>query len=123
MRMPSRYRRANHVGGVRIKLAKMLVKAFEDEGIKARCDPKNLWPAQGYWRQVEQDVMAWEGFIEVWRHDKWQKQQLGSWERMTTCIRGFTLQQDGMFIDVNAKHELPPDKRFGIIKRMKGLQR
>lgn len=106
-----------HVGGVRIKLAKMLVKAFADEGIKARCDPKNLWPAQGYWRQVEQDVMAWEGFIEVWRHDKWQQQSLGSWERMSTCIKGFKLQQDGMTVEVCAKHELPPDKRFAVMRR------
>lgn len=113
MRMARKYRVCSHVGGVRKKLARMLVKVLADEGIQARCDPKNLWPAQGYWRQVEQDVMSWEGQLEIFVHGKWSTRSLGSWDRMTSCVRGFTISPDGFGFEINAIQELAPSQRFG----------
>lgn len=112
-----KYRVSNHVGGVRKKLAKMLVAALEKEGIKARCEAKDLWPTQGHWRQIEQDVYSWEGCCETFipESGKWSKRSLGSWDRMSSCIKGLTIGSDGAFgLEVYAINELEPSKRFKI---------
>lgn len=115
--VPSRYRRANHVGGVRKRLAKMIVAAFAKEGIEARCEPKDLWPAQGYWRKIEQDVMSWEGYCEVKSFGNWSKRSLGSWDRMSSCVKGLTIDGDGFGYEIYATNELEPSKRFNVMRR------
>jgi hypothetical protein len=118
MYMQRKYRLASHIGGVRKKLAKMIVAEFDKLGIKARCEPKHLAPAYGHWRQIEQDVMSWEGHCKVKMADgKWSARSLGSWDRMSSCVKGLTISGDGFGYEVCAIHELPPAKRFGIIKR------
>jgi hypothetical protein len=108
-----KYRLMNHIGGVRKRLAKMIVAALAAEGIEARCEPKDLWPAQGYWRQTQQDVYSWEGYCETkTRDDKWTKRSLGSWDRMSTCIRGVAISGDGFGFEIYATNELEPRKRF-----------
>ncbi len=114
MYVARKYRLIGHVGGVRKRLAKMIVAALAEDNIEARCDPKNLWPAQGYWRQVEQDVMSWEGYCEVKSFGKWTSRSLGSWERMSSCIKGLTIDVDGFGYEVYAVNELEPSKRFKI---------
>lgn len=119
MYIASKYRRANHVGGVRIRLAKMLVAYLAKEGVEARCEAKNLWPSQGYWRQVEQDVYSWEGCLETKNRDngKWMSRSLGSWDRMSSCVKGLTISGDGGFgFEVHATQELAPVKRFKIAR-------
>jgi hypothetical protein len=114
----TKYRRANHVGGVRKRLAKMIVAALAEEGIEARCEPKDLWPALGYWRQIEQDVYSWEGCCEVKSFGKWMKRSLGSWDRMSSCIKGLTIGGDGFGYEVYANNELEPSKRFNIARKV-----
>lgn len=111
------HRLANHVGGVRKRLAKMIVVALAKEGIEARCEPKYLWPALGYWRNIEQDVYSWEGCCEVKSFGKWSKRSLGSWDRMSSCVKGLTIDGCGFGYEVYAINELPPEKRFGLCKR------
>jgi hypothetical protein len=118
MYIATKYRRMGHVGGVRKRLAKMIVAALAKEGIEARCEPKDLWPAQGYWRQIEQDVMSWEGYCEVKSFDKWMKRSLGSWDRMSSCVKGLTIDGDGFGYEVCATNELEPSKRFGLINKV-----
>lgn len=114
------FRRANHIGGVRKKLARMIVSALAKEGVKAVCDPSALWPAQGYWRQVEQDVYSWEGYCEIYVPEsrKWLKKSLGSWDRMSSCVKGITIGQEGFGFEVYAVKELSPEKRFKISREM-----
>lgn len=100
--MPTKYRRANHIGGVRKRLATSLEKAFRDAGIKIVCNPQNLHPALGYWKQTQQDVMRWEGSVEIWRHGKFSSRGIGSWDSMTDCLRGFSVWEDGFHIEVGA---------------------
>lgn len=102
------------MGGVRKRLAKLIVAALAREDIEARCDPKNLWPAQGYWRQVQQDVYRWEGYCEVKSFGKWSFRSLVSWDRMSSCVKGLTIDVDGFGYEVCAVNELPPNKRFKI---------
>lgn len=111
-----RYRVASHVGGVRKRLAKAIIQAFTNEQIEVRCDPKNLWPASGIWKQPRMDVMRWEGQFEM-RHDsgRWQTHSLGSWNRMTECLRGFSIVQDGWTYEVHANGErdmCSPSERY-----------
>lgn len=119
--MQRKYRLASHVGGVRVKLAKMIVAALKAQDITARCDPKALWPAYGYWRNVQQDVMSWEGYCEVKSFGKWNKRSLGSWDRMSTCIKGLKIDGDGFGYEVYAIHDLAPRKRFGIMRKRERL--
>jgi hypothetical protein len=115
--IPRKYRLSNHVGSVRKKLAKMIVAEFKMEGIVARCEAKDLWPAQGYWRQIEQDVYSWEGYCEIFEHGKWNKHSLGSWDRMSSCIKGLTIDPDGFGFEVHAIHELAPSNRFKACRK------
>ena len=117
MYIARRYGLSNHVGGVRKRLAKMIVAALAAEDIEARCDPAKLWPAQGYWRNVQQDVYSWEGQCEVKLFGKWQTRSLGSWDRMSSCVKGLTIDGDGFGYEVYADNELPPDKRFNFLRR------
>ena len=113
MYVARKYRLSNHVGGTRKRLAKMIVAALAAEGVEARCEPKDLRPAQGYWRQIQQDVYSWEGYCETKARDgKWTKRSLGSWDRMSTCIKGLTIGEDGFGFEIYATNELEPRKRF-----------
>lgn len=120
MYVARKYRLSNHVGGVRKRLAKMIVVALAVEGIEARCKPKDLWPAQGYWRKIEQDVYSWEGQCETKAPSgKWMKRSLGSWDRMSTCVRGLTVDGDGFGFEINATNELQASKRFNVAKHLR----
>lgn len=118
MHIERKYRRANHVGGIRQKLAKMIVTALAKDGIEARCEAKNLWPALGYWRQVEQDVYSWEGSCEVRINENWLRKSLGSWDRMSSCVKGLTIYPNGFGFEVAATNEMKPSDRF---RKMRGL--
>ena len=120
MYMARKYRVSNHVGGVRKRLAKMIVAALAEQDIEARCEPKDLWPAQGYWRQIEQDVYSWEGCCEVKSFGRWMKRSLGSWDRMSSCIKGLTIDVDGFGYEVHATEELVPQKRFKLVRERMG---
>lgn len=109
----TRYRLANHVGGVRKRLAKALIQAFKHAGITILCEPKDFWPALGYWKHNCQDVMRWEGQISIWRHGKFSKRGIGSWDSMTDCLKGFTVWEDGFHIEVGAVDEkVAPSERY-----------
>lgn len=121
MYVARKYRLANHVGGVRKRLAKKIVAALAVDGIKARCEPKDLWPAQGHWRQIEQDVYSWEGYCETMIPEtgKWIKRNLGSWDRMSSCVKGLTVDGDGFGFEVYAINELQPSERFKLARQQK----
>jgi hypothetical protein len=90
-------RRAHHIGPLRQRLAKAIVQAFANEGVTVRCDPKNLYPAQGRWRSdFRMDVRRWEGSLElqVAESGGFLRMNVESWDTMTACIRGFTLWRD-----------------------------
>lgn len=111
--MPSRYRRANHVGNVRKRLAKALEQAFKAAGIKVACKPGDLQPSLGYWKNHQQDVMRWQGQISIWRHGKFSTRGIGSWDSMTDCVKGFTVWEDGFHIEVGASDDkVAPSERY-----------
>lgn len=108
-----RFRLANHVGGVRKRLAKAITQAFANEGITIICEPENLWPALGVWKQNRMDVMRWEGSIAVWRHGKWQRTTICSWDRMTECLKGFKVYMDNFAFELSALDEkVSPAERY-----------
>lgn len=97
------HRLARHVGKLRQRLAKAIERAFSDAGISARCEPANLWPSQGIWKQPRMDVFRWEGQIDVIDDfGKAQRRSIASWDKMSDCIKGFTMWQDGFSFEVGA---------------------
>lgn len=97
------HRRARHVGKLRQRLAKAIERAFSDQGVTVRCDPARLWPAQGRWRtDVRMDVMRWEGSFEILQNVVWVKASIQSWDKMSDCIKGFTVWRDGFYYEVGA---------------------
>jgi hypothetical protein len=100
---------------VRVKLAEMLARKLALAGYVVRTDPENLWPNQGYWRcqGVKADVMAWEGQIELFKHDKWLRASVHSWETMGECVRGFSVEEEGFLrFMLTADAPLPNEKRY-----------
>ena len=95
--MPSRFRRANHIGGVRTRLAKLIADVFTEAGFKATCEPKDLYPALGFWKHNRADVKRWEGYISIWRHGKMARVAINSWDSMTDCLKGFRIDSGGFF--------------------------
>jgi hypothetical protein len=95
--MPTKYRRADHIGGVRTRLAKLITEAFTVAGFKATCEPKDLHPALGYWKHNRADVMRWEGSIQFWRHGKMSRVAINSWDSMTDCLKGFRIDSGDFF--------------------------
>jgi hypothetical protein len=106
------------IGSVRKRLARKIVAALKEQGIEARCEPQNLRPAQGYWRQIEQDVQAWEGSVETKIGDRWSVRSIGSWDRMSDCVKGLSIkrERDGFGLEVSAKEPTDPANRFRILR-------
>jgi hypothetical protein len=96
--VPRRFRLASHVGKVRQRLAAKLIKAFAEQGLELRVDPAKLCPAQGAWRtDTRLDVFRWEGWGEVKMHDRWQNCSINSWDPMTRCLRGLTIEREAVY--------------------------
>lgn len=110
------HRLARHVGRVREKLATAITQAFANEGVTVRCAPGDLWPAKGIWKNPRMDVMRWEGQIEVLLPSgKYMRFSIGSWDRMTDCLKGFAIYQDGFSYEVGAhgdKQLCSPSERY-----------
>jgi hypothetical protein len=105
-------------GRVRKRLARMLAERFKADGYEVRIDPEKLWPAEGFWRSDSRaDCHRWDGVMEVYDErgptvtyytgdgtvkssGKWQPVSLGSYSRMTDCLKGFKYERDGMGIEV-----------------------
>ena len=103
LRPRRQHRLARHVGRLRQRLAKAIVQAFADQKVEVRCEPDRLWPAQGAWRTDHRlDVMRWEGQIDVLMFGKWQTRSIASWDKMSDCIKGFTVWQDSFSFEVAA---------------------
>lgn len=98
------HRRAKHVGKLRQRLAKAIERAFADQNVTVQVDPAKLWPAQGRWRTDHRmDVRRWEGQLELMLSDgKFSTRTIESWDKMSDCIKGFTIWQDGGGFDVGA---------------------
>lgn len=112
---PSReHRRAGHVGRVRERLAAAIVQAFADQQVQVRCTGADLHPAQGHWRtDPKVDVMRWHGSLEILRHGNWQRAIIESWDKMSNCIKGFTVWQDGGSFELaSVEPDCSPSERY-----------
>ena len=99
----SKRRRQYHVGRVRLKLAEKIENELTADGWSVRVDPSKLWPNQGYWRTDHRaDCMAWEGQFEREFRGNWQGWTVGSWDTMSSLLRGFTYDVDGWSIELYA---------------------
>lgn len=96
------HRRASHIGKIRQRLAKAIERAFANEEIIVQCNPANLWPARGIWKQHHMDVHRWEGQIDVMIGGRMQTRTIESWDKMTDCLKGFTICEDRFSFDVGA---------------------
>ena len=102
-------------GRIRRRLAAMICAKLAEAGLTVRTDPEWLTPNEGFWRcQIHKaDVMPWGGSIEVFRHDKWQRCSVQSWETMSELIRGFTIDEESyMYFMLFAEKPLAPRIRF-----------
>lgn len=107
------HRRASHVGKVRQRLAKAITQAFADQNITVKCDPARLWPARGIWKQHHMDVRRWEGQIDVPIGGRMQTRTIESWDKMTDCLKGFTIWEDRFAFEVGAVDEkVSPTERY-----------
>lgn len=94
-----------HVGRVRMKLAEMIQETLRADGLNVRVDPSKLWPNQGFWRVDHRaDCMPWEGQLEREFQGRWQGWTIGSWDTMTSLLRGFTYDIDGWSVELYADH-------------------
>lgn len=48
-----------------------------------------IHPARGYYRHRQADVMAWTGYVYA---DGRAVYDIGSWDTVTRCLRGFTVR-------------------------------
>lgn len=93
------------VGRVRSRLARMVERELTADGWTVRVDPSKLWPNQGYWRiDHRADCMPWNGQFEREYSGRWQRWSIGSWDTMTSLLRGFTYDVDGWSIELSANH-------------------
>jgi hypothetical protein len=72
----------------------------------------SIYPARGYWTHKHQDVMAWQGHVDVPVDMHRFSYSLGSWDTMTACVRrGFEVQDcrgdDRRYVDfeIHAKEK------------------
>jgi hypothetical protein len=86
------------VGSIRKRLAGKLIAAFKTQfDLELRLDPKDLHPAEGYWRSdVRADCQRWEGFGQI-KHPEtgnWMGVTLDSWSTMTSCLKALSIRRE-----------------------------
>lgn len=112
-------------GRIRRKLAEMIVAKLAADGLTVRVDPAKLWPAEGWWRTSMVDCWVWDGQIEVlnpppgipWSgNGPWKTVQIGSYDRMTDCVRGFSYANEGFSLEFNADAPKSPSERYRALR-------
>lgn len=96
-------KRRRRIGGTRIKLAKMLNEAFNEKypNRNVNIGPNDIHPNQGYWSHKAQDVMSWEGSVNISPLSKNSTDMslvFCSWRNMTDLVKkGIILTEDSHY--------------------------